>query len=159
MESCIAFCRDKKANNVFFIYLLYRTSIVASILGGPNNARFWQLHSEAVSLVCTMGLNVMSNESIQDPSILKQSERRLLTAIYILDKTAATLSRKLPLLSSNHCSTLLPLDICNTVLLCYKHNQVVDSASLGVNERGWNTVGKIYSTTSLRPRGLITYIR
>lgn len=36
MKSCITFCQDSKANNVLFLYLLYRTSIVSSILHGPN---------------------------------------------------------------------------------------------------------------------------
>jgi hypothetical protein len=36
MESCITFCQDIKAHNVLFLYLLYRTSIVSSILQGPN---------------------------------------------------------------------------------------------------------------------------
>lgn len=101
----------------------------------------------------------MSDASIQDPRILKQSERRLFTAIYILDKTAATLSGKLPLLPSDHCSTALPLDICNTILLSWRPNQGANLASLGVDDEGWNVDGKIYSTTALRARGLIAHIR
>ncbi|KAL6697026.1 hypothetical protein J3F84DRAFT_371942 [Trichoderma pleuroticola] len=159
MESCITFCRDNKANNVLFLYLLYRTSIVSSILHGPNDAGFWPLHSKTVSLACSMGLNIISDVSIQDPRMPRQSERRLFTAIYILDKTTATLSGKLPLLVSDHCSTALPLDICNTILLCWRPGQVVNPTSLGVNDEGWNVDGKIYSTTSLRARGLIAHIR
>ncbi|KAM6481812.1 hypothetical protein HDV62DRAFT_363264 [Trichoderma sp. SZMC 28011] len=159
MESCITFCQDIKAHNVLFLYLLYRTSIVSSILHGPNDPTFWPLHSETVSLACSMGLNAISDEIIQDPRILKQSERRLFTAIYILDKTAATLSGKLPLLVSDHCSTALPLDICNTILLRWRPSQGINLTSLGVNDEGWNVDGKIYSTTTLRARGLIAHIR
>lgn len=106
-----------------------------------------------------MGLNAISDVSIQDPRILKQSERRLFTAIYILDKTAATLSGKLPLLVSDHCSTALPLDICNTILLRWRPDKGVNLTSLGVNDEGWNVDGNIYSTTTLRARGLIAHIR
>lgn len=159
MKSCITFCQDSKADNVLFLYLLYRTSIVSSILHGPNDPSFWPLHSETVSLARCMGLNVISDASLQDPRISKQSERRLFTAIYILDKTAATLSGKLPLLPSDHCSTALPLDICNTILLCWRPSQGVNLASLGVDDEGWNVDGKIYSTTTLRARGLIAHIR
>lgn len=106
-----------------------------------------------------MGLNVMPDSSIQDPRISKQSERRLFIAIYILDKTSATFYGKLPLLASHYCSTALPLDICNTILLDWKPGQSADFRSLGVNDKGWNNNGKIYSTTSLRTRGLIAQIR
>ncbi|QYS95345.1 Zn(2)-C6 fungal-type domain-containing protein [Trichoderma simmonsii] len=159
MESCITFCQDIKAHNVLFLYLLYRTSIVSSILQGPNDPSFWPLHSETVSFACSMGLNTISDTSIQDPRFLKQSERRLFTAIYILDKTAATLRGKLPLLVSDHCSTALPLDICNTILLRWRPGQGVNLTSFGVNDEGWNVDGKIYSTTTLRARGLIAHIR
>lgn len=37
MKSCIAFCRANKANNVLLLYLLYRTSIVSSILHASNS--------------------------------------------------------------------------------------------------------------------------
>ncbi|KAL7907458.1 hypothetical protein GGI35DRAFT_456356 [Trichoderma velutinum] len=159
MKSCITFCRGNNANNVLFLYLLYRTSIVSSILHGPNDPGFWPLHSETVSLACSMGLNAISDATIQDPRISKQSERRIFTAIYILDKAAAILSGKLPLLVSDCCSTALPLDICNTILLRWKPSQDVNFASLGVNDEGWNVNDKIYSTTTLRARGLIAHIR
>lgn len=37
MESCIRFCRLAKASNLFLLYLLYRTSIVSSIVDGPDS--------------------------------------------------------------------------------------------------------------------------
>lgn len=37
MESCIRFCRLAKASNLFLLYLSYRTSIVSSILHGPDS--------------------------------------------------------------------------------------------------------------------------
>jgi hypothetical protein len=37
MESCIRFCHMAKASNLFLLYLLYRTSIVSSILDGPDS--------------------------------------------------------------------------------------------------------------------------
>lgn len=37
MESCIRFCHKAKASNLFLLYLLYRTSIVSSIVDGPDS--------------------------------------------------------------------------------------------------------------------------
>jgi hypothetical protein len=179
MKSCITFCRAVKAENLLLLYLLYRTSIVSSILHGPNSKGssisvslhltalidflldidFWRFHAETVSLAYSLRLHAMSDSSLQDLHTWKQSERRLFTAIYILDKTAATFSGRLPILASHYCSTTLPLDICNTTLLHGKPNQISDFLSLGVDEEGWNTEGKIYSTTPLRARGLIAQLR
>jgi hypothetical protein len=36
MESCIRFCRGNRAHNVLLVYLIYRTSIVSSILHGTG---------------------------------------------------------------------------------------------------------------------------
>lgn len=98
----------------------------------------------------------MPDSSLRDFHTKKQSERRLFTAIYILDKAAAIFSGKIPLLTSQYCSTALPLDICDTTLL---HTQTSDLLSLGIDNYGWNTGGKIYRTTTLRARGLIAHLR
>lgn len=37
MKSCIRFCHLAKASNLFLLYLLYRTSIVSSIVDGPDS--------------------------------------------------------------------------------------------------------------------------
>lgn len=114
---------------------------------------------ETVSLTCSMGLHAMPDSSLRDASILKQSERRLFTAIYILDKTAAIFSGNTPLLTSHFCSTALPLDICNDALLNVEDYDTFDVDSRIVNDKGWNTDEEVYSTTSLRARGLIAQIR
>ncbi|UKZ86535.1 uncharacterized protein TrAFT101_002359 [Trichoderma asperellum] len=159
MESCIRFCQLAKSSNIFLLYLLYRTSIVSSILHGPNNANFWRLHTETISLACSLRLHAMPDSSLKDFHIKKQSERRLFTAIYILDTTAAAFSGKSPMLTSQDCSTALPLDICDATLLRKKPNETSDLLSLGIDDYGWNTGGKIYGTTTLRERGLIANLR
>jgi hypothetical protein len=69
----------------------------------------------------------MPDSSLQECHTKKQSERRLFTAIYILDKSAAIFSGKIPLLTSQYCSTALPLDICDTILL---HRKLAQPANL-----------------------------
>lgn len=123
------------------------------------DANFWKLHKEAVSLVYSLRLHTMPDSSLQDTHTKKQSERRLFTAIYVLDKSAAIFSGKIPMLSSQYCSTAMPLDICDTTLLHRKRTQNPDLLLLGVDNYGWNSGGKIYSTTTLRARGLIAHLR
>lgn len=123
------------------------------------DANFWKLHSETVSLACSMRLHAMPDSSLQDCHSKRQSERRLFTAIYILDKSAAIFSGKIPLLTSQYCSTALPLDICDTILLHRKPAQTANPLSLEVDNYGWNTRGEIYCTTTLRARSLIAHLR
>ncbi|KAL7920316.1 hypothetical protein ACQKWADRAFT_322217 [Trichoderma austrokoningii] len=159
MQSCIRFCHLAKASNLFLLYLVYRTSIVSSILDGPGNANFWKLHTETVSLACSLRLHAMPDSSLEDVDTKKQSERRLFAAIYILDKSAAIFMGKIPLLTSQYCSTALPLDIFNTVLLHKKPALAANLLSLGIDSDGWNISGEIYCTTTLRARGLIAHLR
>ncbi|PTB62105.1 hypothetical protein BBK36DRAFT_23957 [Trichoderma citrinoviride] len=156
MESCIRFCQGNSADNVLLVYLLYRTSIVSSMLHGNDNANFWRFHSGTVSLACAMRLDAMSDSSIQDRLISKQSERRLFTAIYVLDKAAAFFAGRSPLLASHRGTTALPLDISNAILVRWEAGNSAEFDSLGIDD---HTSGRIYPTTSLRARGLIARIR
>lgn len=123
------------------------------------DANFWRLHTETVSLTNSLRLHAMPDSSLRDIHTKKQSERRLFTAIYILDKSAAIFSGKMPMLTSQFCSTALPLDFCYTTLLHRKSTQTPDLLLLGVDNYGWNTGGKIYCTTTLRARALIAHLR
>lgn len=101
----------------------------------------------------------MPDSSLQDVDTKKQSERCLFSAIYIIDKSAAIFTGKIPLLTSQYCSTALPIDICNTILLHKKPAQGASLLSLGIDNDGWNTNGEIYRTITFRARGLIAHLR
>lgn len=101
----------------------------------------------------------MPDSSLQDCHSKKQSERRLFTAIYVLDKSSAIFSGRIPLLTSQYCSTAMPLDICDTILLHKKPAQGSDLSSLDIDQNGWNASGKISSTSTLRARSLIAHLR
>ncbi|EGR44515.1 uncharacterized protein TRIREDRAFT_112131 [Trichoderma reesei QM6a] len=145
MESCIRFCRGNRAHNVLLVYLIYRTSIVSSILHGTGP--------------CAIGLDTLPVTSIRSCCISKQSERRLFAAIYVLDKAASVSAGRPPLLASSRGTTALPLDISNTVLVHFEASQKPDVDLLRIDDQGWNTDGEMYATTSLRARGLIAHIR
>lgn len=84
--------------------------------------------------------------------------RRLFAAIFVHDKVTATFTGRPPFLSRRFSSTPLPLDISDEMLLT-SSDMPGGFDSLHVDEHGWNTDRKIYSTTSLRARALMAFVR
>ena len=95
--------------------------------------------------------------TVDELSVTGQVKRRLFAVAYLVDKSAAIFTGRPPLLSRRYCSTPLPLDIGDDVLL---DAHVDPSTWLStVNSDGWNVENKLSNATILRARGLISYIR
>ena len=86
------------------------------------------------------------------PTAASESKRRLASKIFIIDKLTACFTGRPPLLSRRYVSTSLPLDLEDEVLL--DGNQAVEKAVKSLDGGGWNTDGKLYSSTSPRARYL-----
>lgn len=104
-----------------------------------------------------MGLHASTNTSPHDRSISVQMHRRLFSAIFSHDKTAATFTGRPPFLSRRFVSTPLPLDISDEELL--DGSKAKDPLTLAVDRHGWNTKGKIYGVTFPRSRAMLAFIR
>lgn len=106
-----------------------------------------------MSLMTYLGLHVTGGDS-HDRGICTQIKRRLFGKIFHSDKVVSTFAGWPPVLSQRFTSTLLPLDISDEVLLGILpwNDNIVD-------EEGWNTLGEIYSSTLLRARAHIGFIR
>ena len=77
--------------------------------------------------------------------------------IFKLDKVAACFSGRPPLLNRKYVSTPLPFDLKDDVLL--SDAETISNAVNSLNKHGWNTDGKIYSTTILRARALLARVK
>lgn len=77
--------------------------------------------------------------------------------IFNSDKLGVAFTGRPPHINRRYCSTPLPLDIRDTDL-------AADEATLlkafnSLDENGWNTDGGMYSSTLIRARCMIAYIR
>lgn len=108
---------------------------------------------ENVCLCLYLGLHTAPGDA-HDRSVSTQIKRRLFNKLFHGDKVVAIFSGRPQLLSRKFVSTPLPLDIADEVLLGIApwHDGLVDA-------NGWNTLGKIYSTTTMRARASLGFIR
>lgn len=101
------------------------------------------------------------NSSPDTTSFLTEVRRRLFAHVFVVDKNGAILTGRPPRLSHRYCSTPLPLDVSDEVVMAMPGNlvSVEGVASDLVDAYGWNTQGAVYRTTLIRARNLFSQIR
>ena len=87
-------------------------------------------------------------------SIYVQIRRRLAAACFKMDKVGAMLTGRPPQFAARYYTTPLPLDVPDAVLL-----GELPWEAVSLDENGWNTEGKLFSTTILRARALMMLVR
>lgn len=117
----------------------------------------WRLHGECVALTTFMGLHAAPATVEDEWSVSVQVKRRIFAAIFNIDKVVATFAGRPPLISRRFSSTPLPLDVSDELLLSPDSSGHIQRQHL--DENGWNIDGKIYSTTMLRARTMLSFIR
>lgn len=118
----------------------------------------WRYHSQAISLVTFHGLHDEPKNIHYRPTLASETRRRLTSFLFAIDNTFATFTGRPPILGLKYMSTPLPLDLEDSDL--YKDPDVLAQRVLEtVDERGWNKTGKIFSSTFLRARAILAYIR
>ncbi len=104
-----------------------------------------------------VGMHAESPAAPYTPTAASEARRRCFNAIYVIDKVTATFTGRPPMLSRTYTSTPLPLDIPNHVF--EEGPEAVAAAMAKLDAEGWSTDNKIHSTTMLRARAALAYIR
>lgn len=110
-----------------------------------------------MAMTTFLGLHVSPNANPKDFSVTTQTKRQLFAAIFTHDKVTATFTGRPAFLSRRFSSTPLPLDISEELLL--SNPPLTDYSDCRVDENGWSTDGKIYLSTTLRARAMLSYVR
>lgn len=112
----------------------------------------WRLFAEAVSIATNIGIHVTSASEISTLSASSQIHWRLFAHLFVFDKVFSIFTGRPPLLSGRYCSTPLPLDL--------KDENLADLSSLDyLDVDGWNVQNEIFTTTVLRARAMMAYIK
>ena len=104
-----------------------------------------------------IGMHAESPTAPYVPTAASEARRRCLGRICIGDRSAATFTGRPPLLSRRYISTPLPLDLPDDIFM--SGPAAVAAAVATLDPEGWNTDNKIYSTTVLRARINLSYIK
>ncbi|KAL7933181.1 hypothetical protein V8C35DRAFT_305115 [Trichoderma chlorosporum] len=150
---CIDLSRHFCEGNPVLLDLHRRRSVLVSVLDGDAAGSCWYSHGTAVSMVTFLGLHALEKETPYTPTLCSENKRRLIAQIFNGDKYCVAFSGRPPLLNRRYCSTPLPLDLRDEDL-------IADAATLQravkrLDDRGWNTQGRIYPVTLIRARRML----
>lgn len=106
-----------------------------------------------------LGIHVQTNPmgAPYQPTALSEVRRRLFCQIFIMDKVVATFVGRPPLLAWKYCTTPLPLDLDDEVLL--SNDTSFEQEFRYINRDGWSTTPQLRASTILRARTIIAVVR
>lgn len=114
-------------------------------------------HGELIGLTTYLGLHAITSDSTYIPTASSEAQRILMANVFKIDKVTASFCGRPPLLSRRYVRTPLPLDLSDDILL--SDAGTIAKATFSLDENGWNTDGRIHSTTILRARALLAEIK
>ncbi len=103
-----------------------------------------------------LGTQAEEQTSSYVPTSYSEYKRRTAIHIFTRDKLGVAFTGRPPLISHRYFSTPMPLDIADQDLL---DAASLERAARSVDDKGWNTDGKLHSSTAIRARFMISMIR
>jgi hypothetical protein len=154
---CIELSRDASNSNTLLAFVVFGHCLLESTITGDAGMQYWRTHGDLMALATYLGLHVSPNADPMDWTITTQIKRRLFGAIFAHDKVSSTFTGRPMFLGRKFISTPLPLDMSDELLL--SNPPLTRPEDCRVDENGWNIDGKIYGTTTLRARVMLSHIR
>ncbi|KAF2810118.1 uncharacterized protein BDZ99DRAFT_442630 [Mytilinidion resinicola] len=148
-NSCIHVCQEYDCVNDLMIWLLYMNALLQSNFYGDNYHGVWRRMGDGV--ICAYAEGYHCEEPFDIPFFLRETRRRVFSAMYRSDKTMATFFGRPPLIAGRYCSRKMPFDLHETTLLT-EDTSALNAALARLDSQGWNTDGVIYTATWLRLR-------
>ncbi|KAH7203247.1 hypothetical protein BKA60DRAFT_527185 [Fusarium oxysporum] len=156
--SCITLANMGGSSGTLMLFLMYKRSVLHAWMHGETSLPYWKFHAETVAMLTFSGLHDNRSKSSQNvSSVPTEIRRRIGCQIFIVDKFLATFVGRPPLLTRKFCSIKSPLDLEESALLSDKETSQRQSRRL--DRDGWNTDGRIYSSSLLRVRMMIALVR
>ncbi|KAI0849497.1 hypothetical protein F5Y00DRAFT_261629 [Daldinia vernicosa] len=157
MHLSLDLCKEFSAGNSMMLCLSQRCTIVDSMSVGDADLVVWRTHAETVSLLTFLGFHAVEEKDQHQTSLSTEIKKRLFHNTFSIAMDVVSFTGRPPLISSRYSSTPIPLDI-STEDLFSDHDTLMKAVSR-LDEKGWNTDGAMYPSTSIRARAIIALIR
>ncbi|CAH0004403.1 unnamed protein product [Clonostachys byssicola] len=143
--------------NDLLVDICRRQSALHTVVDGDGTYCSSLLHGLNVTMATYLGLHAQQGSADFKPSLCSEYKRRLFAQTFISDKLFVCFTGRPPLISRRFCKTPLPLDLSDEELAA--DPMAFEQAVRALDANGWNTKGRLYSSTLIRARYLGSFIR
>ncbi|KAI1385627.1 uncharacterized protein F4822DRAFT_413756 [Hypoxylon trugodes] len=157
LRLCTELCKEFSAGNALMLYLTQRRTAIDSMSLGDASLVVWRSHAEAVSLLTFLGFHALEETDQRQMSMSLEIKKRLFHHLFVMAMVVVSFTGRPPLLVSRYSSTPLPLDISDDEL--FSDHETFMKAIGRLDEKGWNTDGKLHTSTRIRARSILASIR
>ncbi|KAF2652265.1 hypothetical protein K491DRAFT_719106 [Lophiostoma macrostomum CBS 122681] len=148
-NDCIDLCQVHGAVSDIMVWLIYLNMLVTSNFYGDNYHGVWRRLGDCISTLYSAGIHC--EDDFDEPFFLREARRRLYAAVYRSDKTLATFFGRPPMMAERYSDRKVPLDLDDNTIST-SDPDALNRALAKLDENGWDTDGRIWSTSWVRLR-------
>ncbi|TQV93799.1 C6 transcription factor [Cordyceps javanica] len=153
---CIRLVQHFSKPSIFLVDMLRRLGTLNSLVDGELSMSSWDNNASSVACMTFLGAQAEEQPAPYTPTFYTEHRRRIAVHVFTRDKLGVAFTGRPPLISHRYFSTPMPLDISDEDLL---DTARLERAAQSLDSNGWNTQGKLYSSTAIRARFMISMIR
>ncbi|KAH8801776.1 hypothetical protein F5884DRAFT_807811 [Xylogone sp. PMI_703] len=154
---CLSFCDENEHSSDLLAWYQYESLLLQTALHGDSSNLAWKRLGDLATTIYALGMHHNIDSKTGASFFFKESRNKCFAASYTLDKAIATLLGRPPRLLSSYFSSSLPLDLTDEEAMADDGELILSTAKLDVN--GWNTDGRIRSSSWIRVRTLVSFVR
>ncbi|XXG99637.1 hypothetical protein Hte_005978 [Hypoxylon texense] len=144
-ETCLSFARECEVLGDMYIWLLIENYSLTSMIKGESSHTTYSQSSEIIATAVAMGLHQGVEAGDRLPFFLTEMRKRLFSQTYSAEIGIATFLGRPPRISYRYCNLQPPLDLSVAQVILEENELAV--ALAGLDEKGFNTAGKIQRVT------------
>ncbi|CAH0047726.1 unnamed protein product [Clonostachys solani] len=160
-RTCVDYCIDISRHlcdgNDVLVDICRRQSALHTVVDGDGTYSCSLLHGLNVAMATYLGLHAQQGSADYKASLSSEYKRRLFAQTFISDKLFVCFTGRPPLISRRFCRTPLLLDLSDEELAA--DPIAFEQAVRALDANGWNTKGRLYSSTLIRARYIAALIR
>ncbi|KAF1816045.1 hypothetical protein P152DRAFT_108813 [Eremomyces bilateralis CBS 781.70] len=156
-DACLMFCRTADSLNDLYLWLLYESCILQTMVTGNASNSVWNRSGETFNTAIALGLHQKLEPDKDIPFFLVELRKRTFVASYSSDKALSTFFGRPPRLIKRYCMLQVPLDLSDHDLV--SEGEELRQALASLDSEGWNTSGIINRGTWARTYLYVSMIR
>lgn len=155
---CLELAQEFSDGNLFTVYLEFKRTILESLISGDASRQTCRYLADTVASLTFLGMHAEPADEVYQPTFYAEASRRVLLAVFTVDKVQLAFTGRPPLLFRKFVTTPMPLDISDQDLFL-ERSSLLEKIKRSVDNKGWNISGEFYSSTVVRARYMVAQIR